>query len=259
MIQVSLVNLSTIYKDVDLPILANALQIQVTRDFLPIWGIDARIFYTPTGKNPTGSHWPLALFDNADVANALGYHDESATGQPLGKIFVATTLADGQKVEVTTSHELLEMLLDPYVQDASQDGSIFWAKEACDMVENDEYLIDIPAGWNGAGTQVPVSNFGLPAWWQSAQPGPYDFLKKLTKPLTLTPGGYASFLDITKPQSGWQQINGRMETADQRVRSRPHLGSRRALRNIPREAGDDGIKRERSTYAPGTEAISAET
>ena len=256
-LQISLVNKSTIFKDSDLPTLANALQLQVTRDFSPIWGTSAQIYWTPSGKNPTASHWPLALFDNADVANALGYHDESPTGQPLGKIFVATTLADGQKVSVTTSHELLEMLGDPYVNGANQDGSKFWATEMCDMVENDEYEIVIPSGWAGAGTSVAVSNFALPAWWQSSIPGPYDFLHKLSAPLTLTPGGYMSFLDLTQPRAGWQQVNGRMDTAAQRVRSRPHLGSRRALRNIPRTAPAGEPQRERSTYSPGIEAVAA--
>ena len=255
MIQVSLVNASTIYKDADLPILANALQLQVRRDFFPVWGIDAQIFYTPSRNNPTAAHWPLALLDNSDQASALGYHDESPTGQPLGKIFVATTLADGQKVEVTASHELLEMLLDPFIADAVQDGNIFWAKEAADMVENDEYMVTIPTGWVGAGTQVPVTNFGLPAWWQSAQAGPYDFLKKLTAPLTLTPGGYMSFLDLTKASQGWVQVNGRMDTVAQKVRSRPRAGSRRALRRIPRIAGPDDIKRERSTYSPSATPV----
>lgn len=250
-IQISLVNQSTIFKDSDLPALANALQIQVKRDFFPVWGIDAQLFYTPSGKHPTASHWPLVLFDNSDVANALGYHDESPTGQPLGKVFVATTLADGQKVEVTTSHELLEMLGDPYVNLAAQDGSIFWASEMCDMVENDEYFITIPTGWNGAGTSVPVSNFGLPDWWQTGKPGPFDFLKKLTSPLTLTAGGYMSFLDLNKPGQGWQQINGRMDSGVQKVRARPRLGSRRSLRAIARS------DRIRSTYLPDSEAIAA--
>jgi len=248
---ISLVNQSTQYSDALLPALANALQIQVTRDFYPIWGINAKVFYTPTGKNPTASHWPLVLLDNSDQANALGYHDESTTGAPLGKIFVATTLADGEKVEVTASHEFLEMLGDPYINLAAQDGAVLWAYEMCDMVENDSYDITIPAGWAGAGTAVPVSNFALPSWWQSALPGPYDFLKKLTAPLMLTPGGYMSMLDLNKPSQGWVQINGRMDTAVQKVRARPHVGSRRLLRQIAK------ADRVRSTYTPGTDAIAS--
>jgi len=93
MINVSIVNQSTAYPDAQLPLLANALQFQVQRDFAPAWGTMARIWYTSSGKNPTASHWALALLDDTDQAGALGYHDITPTGQPLGKIFVKTTLA----------------------------------------------------------------------------------------------------------------------------------------------------------------------
>lgn len=250
---ISLVNKSTIYSDLDLPVLANALQIQITRDFAPAWNAGAKVFYTPSGSNPSADHWTLAILDDADQANALGYHDIGVQGQPLGKVFVRTTLADGQKVSVTASHEILEMLGDPSCTLASQDANTFWALESCDMVESDEYEIEIPAGWAGAGTRVAVSNFGLPSWWEGYRTaGPYDFLGRLTQPLTLTPGGYMSFLDLDHLSRGWQQASARTLSADAKVRARPHVGSRRMLRTIPR------TERVRSEFAPGTEAIPAE-
>jgi hypothetical protein len=254
MISVSLVNKSTLFADSDLQTLASALQLQVSRDFAPAWNINAKIYFTPSGSNPTPGHWVLGLFDDATVANALGFHDVGTQGEPLGKVFVRTTLADGQKVSVTASHECLEMLLDPSCCMAYQDGNVFWAGEDCDMVENDEYDIEIPAGWIGAGTKIAVSNFGLPSWWQSQiTVGPYDFLGKLTKPLTLTPGGYMSFLDLSNLSRGWQQVNAREITDPAaKVRARPHVGSRRALRSIPQ------TDRIRSTYPTGTEAIPAQ-
>lgn len=255
MTHVSIVNKSTLFADADLPALANALQIQVTRDFLPAWGVDAKVFYTPSGQHPSTDHWVLALFDDSDIASALGYHDKTPSGQPLGKAFVRTTLSDGQKVSVTVSHELLEMLGDPSCSSADQDGNVFWAKEAADMVENDEYEIEIPDGWAGAGTKIAVSNFGLLAWWDSSRTvGPYDFLGKLTKPLGLTPGGYMSFLDMSNPSRGWQQVNARgIADPVAKVRARPHLGSRRALRSIPR------TERVLSTYSSGTESVPADS
>jgi hypothetical protein len=250
-IHISIVNKSTLFADADLPALANALQIQVTRDFLPAWSIDAKIYYTPSGNNPTAAHWILALMDDADQAGALGYHDVDPLGNPLGKVFVRTTLNDGQKVSVTTSHELLEMLGDPWISTADLDGNVWWAKEAADMVENDEYEITIPDGWPGAGTKVAVSNFGLLAWWNSSSAGPYDFLGKLKKPLTLTPGGYMSFLDMDHLSRGWQQVTARQLSPADKVRARPHIGSRRLLRSIPK------TERVRSTYNPGLEAVPA--
>lgn len=243
MIQVSLVNQSTAYNDSDLSVLANALLLQVSRDFYPAWGVEAEMFYTPSGQHPTATHWALALLDDADQAGALGYHDVTPTGQPLGKIFVKTTLAAGQKVEVTASHELLEMLADPDVNLAGQNGQKFWAYEVGDPVENDEYQIVIPDGWTGAGASVAVSNFVLPSWWEASAPAPYDFLKRLAAPFTLTPGGYAQFIDLSNASAGWQQVAGKL--------ANPRLESRFILRRwMP--SGNIKIV---SSYEPGAGAI----
>ncbi len=252
-IQISLCNFSTVFPDSQLPILANALSLQANRDFFGEWGIGCKLYYTPTGKNPTAGHWVLGLFDDSTQAGALGFHDIDGQGNPLGKVFVKTTLADGQKVEVTASHELLEILADPDVNLSGQDGTKFWAYEVCDAVENIEYAVTIPAGWVGAGTSVAVSNFVLPSYWEGFRTtGPFDFLQKLTAPLTLTPGGYMSYLDLNSPSQGWIQVTARGLSADAKVKARPYPGSRRERRTIPR---DQWVK---STYQPGDTAVPAE-
>jgi len=253
-IHISVCNNSTLFSDKDLPALCNALQIQVSRDFYPIWGIDAQIFYTPSGQHPSADHWVLGLFDDSDVAGALGFHDVSPTDLPIGKAFVRTTQADGMQISVTVSHELLEMLGDQSVSMASQDGNIFWAYENCDAVEADNlgYEITIPVGWNGAGTKVLVSDFVTKAWWDRSAPGPYDFMGHIKQPLALAPGGYISFLDLNNLQNGWQQVTAKTATPAEQVKARPHVGSRRSRRALPRHQWV------RSTYAPGTIAIAAQ-
>ena len=248
-LQIALVNKATVALGVDLSALAQALQKQVSRDFAPIWQTDVNLVLL---DDATDDYDNLILFDNADQAGELGYHDLSPKGHAYGKVFVKTSQADNESVSSVASHELLEMLLDPYVNLSAQDNATLWAYEAADMVENDEYNIVIPAGWTGAGRSVPVSNFAYPNWWQAGKPGPWDFLQRLKSPLQLTAGGYMSFLDLNRPGNGWQQINGRMDSSAQTVRSRPRAGSRRERRNIPRS------ERIISTYQPGTEAIEAE-
>ena len=253
-IHISIVNQSTLFKDADLPALANALQIQVMRDFLPAWGVDAKIYYTPAGGHPSADHWVLALLDDADQAGALGYHDITPAGQPLGKAFVRTTQADGAQISVTVSHELLEMLGDPDINLSAQDGSRFYAYEVGDPVEADAlgYSIVIPAGWSGAGTNILVSDFVLPAWFEGFRTiGPFAFKTPLTAPFSLSHGGYISFLDLNNLSQGWQQVTAKTADAAATVRARPHLGSRRSRRSLPR---DEWI---RSTYAPGSESVPA--
>lgn len=244
MIKISIVNQSTAFKDADLPALAQALQIQVTRDFFPAWGVQAQLYWTPSGHHPTADHWVVALLDNADVAGALGYHDITPAGQPLGKVFVKTTLQDGGMVSVTTSHELLEMLGDPDINltaeldDASGAPSKFYAYEVGDPVEADAdgYDISVPANVTGGPATVHVSDFVLPAWFEGfRKTGPFDFMGHLKAPFTLNPGGYIGFLDLANLSAGWQQQTAKTGMSSQAcMAARPRPGSRRERRSIPR-------------------------
>jgi hypothetical protein len=183
----------------------------------------------------------MSVLDNSDQAGALGYHDVTNEGLPLGKVFAGSDLASGYKVSVTFSHELLEILVDPEINRCvfllRSDGSgLIVAYESCDAVEADKLGYEIDG--------VTVSDFVTPRWFMPGFPGPYDFLEHCTKPLQLLTGGYISVFDVTKG-AGWQQV-----TADQavdlleepaaitrsaaRAASRPHPGSRRERRRTPR-------------------------
>ena len=61
-----------------------------------------------------------------------------------------------------------------------------WAMEVCDPVEDEAYEVHV------GGRAVSVSNFVLPAWFDSQSTGePVDLLGSLSAPFTLTKGGYA--------------------------------------------------------------------
>lgn len=197
-IYVAIVNHATALTEADLTRLVSALRIQVTRDFLPAWGIQAHLVV----REPRIGEWALGFFDDADQANALGYHDLTAEGLPLGKVFVKTTLAAGGLVSVTASHELLEMLADPWINvliaDAT-DPSKAWIREVGDPVEADidGYLID----------GVQVSDFVTPAYFEPdlKLAGPFDFARRLSAPLpALRPGGYLSYVQ----RGQWHQVFG---------------------------------------------------
>src|SRR5438093_3956084 len=68
--------------------LTAALQKCYDQYFLPIWGYPVRLYNT---KTPKADEWQFVYFDDADVADALGYHDLTKDGQPVSKIFVKTT------------------------------------------------------------------------------------------------------------------------------------------------------------------------
>ncbi len=179
-IVVRVVNEAKMPLGVDLDALVKALNVQVNNHFAPFWGVTA----TVNLGTPGPGEWQLGLFDDADQPGALGYHDLTPHGEPVGKVFVRTTIEDGQLVSVTTSHELLEMLLDPGIQMCccTANGTVY-AYEVADAVENDTYQI------NG----VTVSDFVTPAWFEEFRKPHsevFDYLKLCDHPFQLRPGGY---------------------------------------------------------------------
>jgi hypothetical protein len=103
-------------------------------------------------------------------------------------------------VSVAFSHEVLEALGDPLVNQSVQVArGIFWAVEACDAVEADQFGYDIPVG----DTNVTVSDFVTKQWWNANDPPPYDFKRHLTRPLQLLQGGYIG--EWTATTQRWTQ------------------------------------------------------
>jgi len=183
---------------------ANALERQAMEhlgDAVPKgWGVSARV-RAATPRHPAMPHeWPLYLLPASalDVKDALGYHDKTSKNLPVMKVFPELDAGDGMHWSVTASHELLETLVDPFLQRCiqSEDGKI-WSLEVCDPVEADTYSID----------GVMVSNFALPAWYEPSQAhhrgaDRYDFLGKCKAPYEVRTGGYAQFLS----KQGWKTI-----------------------------------------------------
>ena len=225
---------------------AQAVYIQVNRDLAGSdWGIRATMGIAgPTTVVPP-EWWQVVLLDDTTQAGALGYHDITASGQPLAKVFVKTAMSFGEAPSVTLSHEVLEMLVDPFVALVVMDGSEptkFWAYEVCDAVESDAHGYDITLP---SGKVVRVSDFVLPQYFNSqtagtALPGPYSFKQSLNGTVpTLTPGGYMAFV-----QNGvWSQIQRFSTPADTPARTLEELKQRvdsfleprRLLRLIPRK------------------------
>src|ERR1700722_8111300 len=86
-IQISVINESTVLADADVAPVVAVLQKQVTNDFLPAWGTDAELTMVAKGDQPASGSWWLVLLDDSDQANALGYHDLTTEGLPIGKVF----------------------------------------------------------------------------------------------------------------------------------------------------------------------------
>ena len=74
-IKIAVINASTVLTDAQVQPAVSALQIQVHRDFAPVWGVDADLTFVPSGSQPAPGMWWLSILDTSDQAGALGYHD----------------------------------------------------------------------------------------------------------------------------------------------------------------------------------------
>jgi hypothetical protein len=231
-IQISVINASTVVADNDVQPVVDALQKQVTNDFLPAWGVGAQLTFIPTGTAPPPGTWWLSILDDSDQAGALGYHDITPDGLPLGKVFAGTDLKYGMTWSVTASHELLEMLGDPninltvFVQNDQSTG-ILYAYEVCDACEADNFGYQIG--------NVLVSDFVFPSWFESFRTTgstQFDQTKQIQNPLQLLAGGYIGVFDVNSG-SGWQQQTAEKKPVE--TLSRGNVGSRRERRRTPRQ------------------------
>jgi len=218
---IAITNASTCLTDAQVEAVLPALQKQVSDDFKAYWEQDCTLAFLPKDQPLTRGWWQIAIADNPDQAGALGYHEMTSTGTPLGKVFAKLDLAIGSSWTVTLSHELLETLADPWINwCAMGNDSKIYALEVCDAVESDDlgYKID----------DVLVSDFVTPAWFEPTEADRLDFKQHVTKELELARGGYISIYD---PSSGWTQVNAKGEGGPRIV-----PGSRRQRRKLIRPA-----------------------
>jgi hypothetical protein len=197
--EIAVVNRTTILDDVTCKRMVAAVQQQVSADFAPTWGQDAFVAFFSSKEIVPPNWWQMILADDSDQAGTLGYHQVTADDQPTGFVFAKTDAQFGLATSVTLSHEVLEILGDPYVlatalhQTSDVAGDVY-ALEICDACEDDKLAYD-----KGG---VKVSDFVLPAYFQDGRPGPYSFRNNLSAPFSLAAGGYMSVF-----KDGWHQLN----------------------------------------------------
>jgi hypothetical protein len=207
---------------------------QARAHFAPAWGIRAHVELVPR-KRVDAAAWIIAIVDDARSGDFLGWHELTARGFPLGKVYAGDTIRQGGSWSVTASHELLEMLVDPEmsmtVLDSTENANRLFAYEICDPVQDDRwgYLID----------GVRVSDFVLPTWFESfhhPRGVRFDHRRAVVRPLQILAGGYAS-VDHVDGSRGWRDVG------PSRGKAGPTRGSRHARRMLAREAWRPSARR----------------
>jgi len=203
-------NKSSVVADAEAQAVCEALQVQISRDFAPVWRIDATVIFVPSTGTPVPTAWVIAVMDDTSQAGALGWHEVDAANKPQGFVFARTDAQYGLSWSVTLSHEALELLADPwafstaFIQTSDTAGYLA-PVEVGDPVESDAMAVVI----NG----VKLSNWVTPEYFNgslAANSAKFDFGGHVTAPLTLAPGGYCSRFTVTAG-SGWGQLNQKGE------------------------------------------------
>jgi hypothetical protein len=175
--------------------IVEALNIQ-NQDLVAAWGPNKQathVLAANAGSAPTGA--VLAYFlRNADVASALGYHDADPNGNPYIRVFVETILNAGgssltgnRSVSVCAGHEADEEVVDPGCNGtATAPNGDVWALEVGDPVESSTYAVTL-----SDGSQVAVSDFVYPAFFDPQGQPPFDHVGVVGSPFTIAHGGYA--------------------------------------------------------------------
>lgn len=226
--QVAIVNRSTTFKDDDLPALVYVLATQARVHFAPIWGNYPNIVDFPTTV-PDDKIDPIyaqiVLLDTSDQAGALGYHNVTPSGKPLGRAFVGDDLKYNVYPTQTISHELLEMLADPSINAVYMYKTHLLACEVCDPVEDAAFAYQINGLW--------VSDFIYPSWFGNDPSNTrYDYTGAITKPLQIAKNGYIGRYDLAGKR--WRQVLS-SDTVDEIAAQKADkmlIGSRRFIRRL---------------------------
>ena len=183
----------------DIAVVAAALQRQATRDFGPIWDVNATVDAFPRLEDVPAGYWPMIVMTDINVPGAAGVHSDD-NGQPFALIAMSDSWS------LTASHEMLEMLGDPFGnriipgQSPKPDqGRVEFLVEVSDPSEAEEFAYTV----NG----ILVSDFYTPRFFdpEKATGARYSFTGALTEPRQVLHGGYLSWRDPVS-NHWWQKI-----------------------------------------------------
>ncbi|HEV3437087.1 MAG TPA: hypothetical protein VG122_06995 [Gemmata sp.] len=188
----------------DVSALSAAIQKQVTRDFGPLWNINATVDAFEKLEAVPVDYWPVIIQDDIQEPGAAGYHTDE-NGQPFSLVQANSGW------QLTVSHETLEMLADPFGSrtiagppppnapaPVSEFSRVTYLVEVGDPCEADQFAYEV----NG----FRLSDFITPHYYDpngdtGAQ---YSFRGNVKAPHTVLEGGYVSFGNPV--DNHWYQI-----------------------------------------------------
>jgi|EndMetStandDraft_3_1072993.scaffolds.fasta_scaffold192259_1 hypothetical protein len=197
--QLALVSESKRVKPGDLARVGAALQKQAARDVVQFWNLKATVDVFPSLDDVPISYWPIIIMDDIGY-DAAGIHLDK-NNEPFSLV---TASGRVDEWSLTASHEMIEMLVDPWgnrmvtCDSPKRDqGRVKILVEPCDPSEAASYAYTV--------NSVLVSDFYTVRFFDPVRaPGVrYSYTGAIRKPREILPGGYVSWLDI-ESNDWWQ-------------------------------------------------------
>jgi hypothetical protein len=195
--QLALVSESASISFSDLTRVSAALQKQAARDLSPVWDISATVDGFAKLEDVPVGYWPIIVRDDIGY-DAAGIHLDK-DNQPFALV------SSGDGWSVTTSHETLEMLVDPFgnrlvAGDSPKEdqGRVEFLVEVCDPSEGADFGYTV----NG----ITVSDFYTPHFFDPIRSNgvQYSYTGAIKEPRQVLRGGYLSWHDPVSDH--WWQL-----------------------------------------------------
>ena len=185
--QVAIVSQTNQIKMAELAMVSAAIQKQVARDLAPAWNVEASVDSFGSLNDVPLGYWPVIIKDNIPY-DAGGIHLNRKNGQPYALVRYS------DEWPMTTSHEVLEMLVDPSGNRTiaanspkPDQGRVLVLVEVCDPSEATQYSVNgiLLSDFDTHRFFDPVASDGVQ----------YSFSGAITKPREVLDGGYVSWWD----------------------------------------------------------------
>ena len=201
--------LVSITKDVTLAQLAPvaaAIQKQVSRDFGPMWNVEATVDAFDKLEDVPIGYWHVLLRDELP-SGAAGLHKRDDNKQPFALVALTTNWP------VFMSHEVLEMLVDPQGNLTragnslkSSQGRVEYLIEVCDPCQASKFAYSV--------NSVMVSDFYTPQYFDPVKSNGvrYSFCGQVRGPREVLDGGYLSWFYPQTRHLFQLEVDGKKKT-----------------------------------------------
>jgi hypothetical protein len=166
-----------------------AIQKQVSRDFGPMWNVEATVDAFDKLEDVPVGYWHVLLQDELPNS-AAGLHKRDDNKQPFALVALTTNWP------VFMSHEVLEMLVDPQGtltragnSPKHGQGRVEYLIEVCDPCQASKFAYTV--------NSVMVSDFYTPQYFDplKSRGVRYSFSGEVSEPREVLDGGYLSWFD----------------------------------------------------------------